>query len=174
MISSRNPWQKASLKDKGFALYVDNHDFLYDIMPISEEAHTILQRIFTINPLRRITLPKLRRAIENVDTFFRPTEAQAVEIPMKTRTLSNKATEFDTLAEELGLQYEARANTTPCGESPTTTPELSPACSRSTSQDSDTESSGALTPPGLDAPKSAVPKDLESIVQDRLNALSLM
>ncbi|KAI0701250.1 kinase-like domain-containing protein [Cerioporus squamosus] len=173
MISSRNPWQKATLKDKGFALYVDNHDFLYDIMPISEEAHTILQRIFTINPLRRITLSKLRRAVANVPTFFRPVKAQAAEIPTKTRTLSNKATEFDTLAQELDLPCVTRANTTSCTESTTTTPELSPSCSRSTSQDSDTEDSGAITPPeGLDIPKSAVPKDLES-VQDRLNALSV-
>ncbi|TFK91164.1 kinase-like protein [Polyporus arcularius HHB13444] len=175
MISSRNPWQKAVLKDKGFALYVEDHDFLYDTMPISEAAHTILQRIFTINPLRRITLSKLRRAIENVDTFFRPTEDIEEAIPTKTRTLSNKATEFDTLAEELGLHYQARASTTSYVESTTTTPELSPSCSRSTSQDSDMESSGAITPPeGLDAPKSVVvPKDLE-MAQERLNALILL
>ncbi|RPD82717.1 kinase-like protein, partial [Lentinus tigrinus ALCF2SS1-7] len=70
MISSRNPWQKAIWKDKDYTRYVNDQNYLYEMMPISKEAHAVLQRIFTINPLRRISLPKLRKAIVNLTTFF--------------------------------------------------------------------------------------------------------
>ena len=169
MISSRNPWQKAVRKDKGFSRYVDDHTTLFELLPISEEAYTILRRIFTIDPLRRITLPKLRKAIQNVQTFFRPAdvkvdvqvETQAVVgMPTKMQTLVNEAFEFETLGQELGLLYQHRPHTTIGVEYLIALPELSPSSTRSSSQDSDTESSGAITPP---EGQSAVPKDLKSV-----------
>ncbi|KAI0801377.1 kinase-like domain-containing protein [Fomes fomentarius] len=74
MVSCVNPWEKASLKDRCFARYVKDPKYLYNAMPISEGMYTILLSTFARNPLRRITLPKLRQMIVSLDTFFRSTD----------------------------------------------------------------------------------------------------
>ncbi len=71
MVSGRNPWEKASLKDRRFARHADDPYYLYNTMPISEELHTILLSTFARDPRNRITLPELREMILSLDTFFR-------------------------------------------------------------------------------------------------------
>ncbi|KAI0689209.1 kinase-like domain-containing protein [Cerioporus squamosus] len=76
MLSGRNPWEKASMSDPDFAQFVDDPDYLYDALPVSEDACDILHDTFTLNPHRRITLRELREAVLNTETFFRPSEAE--------------------------------------------------------------------------------------------------
>ncbi len=71
MVSCASPWEKASLKDRCFARYVRNPKYLYNAMPISEGLYTILRRTLALDPLRRLTLPKLGQMVLSLDTFFR-------------------------------------------------------------------------------------------------------
>lgn len=71
MISGRNPWRYATTDDQCFQAYLNDNDFLGNVLPISAEANAIIKRIFTIDPLRRITLEQLEEEIIQVHTFFR-------------------------------------------------------------------------------------------------------
>ncbi|PCH45060.1 kinase-like protein, partial [Wolfiporia cocos MD-104 SS10] len=69
MISGHNPWRRATYTDECYRAYLQDQDFLYRTLPISSGANDILQRIFTSDPSRRITIPFLRLKIMQVDTF---------------------------------------------------------------------------------------------------------
>ncbi len=71
MISGRNPWERATLDDPCFIQFIENPDFLFDVLPISEGANEIIRRAFVLNPRERLTLPALRQAVLDLDTFFR-------------------------------------------------------------------------------------------------------
>ncbi|TFK91177.1 kinase-like protein [Polyporus arcularius HHB13444] len=71
MIAGRNPWEKASMKDELFAQFINDPDYLYENFPLSRGACDILLETFTLNPVHRISLRKLREAVLNLETFFR-------------------------------------------------------------------------------------------------------
>ena len=74
MITGRNPWDKASMKDEDFAQFINNPDYFYDTFPLSKGACDILIDTFTLNPMQRISLRSLREAVMNLKTFFRSQE----------------------------------------------------------------------------------------------------
>ena len=87
MITGRNPWKYATAGDDCFATYLCDDDFLLQVLSISEGVNTILKRIFTINPLRRITLPELRRDILKLTTFFMDKVPPATLEPRASQTV---------------------------------------------------------------------------------------
>ncbi|KAI0635231.1 kinase-like domain-containing protein [Trametes polyzona] len=75
MITQSYPWTRATTNDDQFSQYLHNPRFFLDNFDISEGANTILRSIFVLNPMGRITLPQLRAAILELDSFFRPRDS---------------------------------------------------------------------------------------------------
>jgi serine/threonine protein kinase len=83
MTTHLPPWTQASPKDKAFSHFLKNPRVLGRMFQgarefrISESATTILQRIFRLDPLSRISLSELREEILKVDSFTRKTHESA-------------------------------------------------------------------------------------------------
>ena len=63
LTCGRNPWKRAAMEDSTFRAYMRDRNFLQTILPISEGLNVILQRIFEVDPKRRIGLRELRQLI---------------------------------------------------------------------------------------------------------------
>lgn len=77
IITSSNPWCLAVSKNEHFAGFLKDKQYLRMLLPVSEEVFHLLLRIFELNPLRRISLPNLRKEIMAIKTFH----AQESPIP---------------------------------------------------------------------------------------------
>ena len=73
LTCGRNPWKRASMEDSTFRAYVRDRNFLKTILPISDSLNCILQRIFEVDPRRRISLEELRDAIQHCPAFSQST-----------------------------------------------------------------------------------------------------
>jgi serine/threonine protein kinase len=84
LTCGRNPWKRASTEDPMFRVYLKNPLSLQSILPLSGEANLILARIFQCDPLKRVTLPELRRLIldcPSFTTYFSSTPRPPLQIP---------------------------------------------------------------------------------------------
>jgi serine/threonine protein kinase len=101
MISGRNPWRYATVDDSCFQAYLQDNNFLFKVLPISTEANAIIKRIFSIDPLCRITLSQLKEEIAQVDTFFRAHQTPPAQIAQQHNSIecveSGWQTESDPL-----------------------------------------------------------------------------
>lgn len=71
LATGRNPWKSATAVDPTFQAYLqDPLNFLPSVLPISPELNDILVRVLDVDWRRRMTLRQLRRAIENLDSFY--------------------------------------------------------------------------------------------------------
>ncbi|KAI0937596.1 hypothetical protein AcV7_003589 [Taiwanofungus camphoratus] len=70
IVTGRNPWEIAKTQDPCFSNFLIEENYFRRMLPISQGANDIFRKIFTINPLHRISLPELREAVLNLDTFF--------------------------------------------------------------------------------------------------------
>ncbi|KAG1473744.1 hypothetical protein G6F56_000778 [Rhizopus delemar] len=80
----RNPWQMASLEDATYSAFLRDPDLLFKMLPISSELNLILKRIFSLDPLKRITLDELYIRIQHCNYFTRESpEITQSDIPNK-------------------------------------------------------------------------------------------
>nr|ODN86018.1 RAN protein kinase [Cryptococcus depauperatus CBS 7841] len=70
LVCGRNPWRMAAPSDESFNAYLTDPSFLRQILPVSDECGAILERIFTLDPGQRITLPALRKIVLSASSFF--------------------------------------------------------------------------------------------------------
>ncbi|KAH9923188.1 kinase-like domain-containing protein, partial [Epithele typhae] len=69
MLTGRYPWTKADRSDPAFAAYLADADYLSKWAPLSPAAVTLLRRMLNPDPLSRINLTALRRAVHALNTF---------------------------------------------------------------------------------------------------------
>lgn len=70
LTCGRNPWKRASAStDETFRAFVKNPNFLASILPLTDEMNYIIQRIFQLDPLKRISLPELRHLVMQCPRF---------------------------------------------------------------------------------------------------------
>lgn len=77
LTCGRNPWKQASHEDYTYRAFTQGQGFLKTILPVTDELNEILSRIFTANPDQRITLPELRKMIEDCSQFTEQSPASA-------------------------------------------------------------------------------------------------
>jgi hypothetical protein len=70
MIANVRPWTVASPEDHHYADYMGDRTMLYDVLPISDGAYTLLTKIFSSRPECRPSLAAIREEVLAMDTFF--------------------------------------------------------------------------------------------------------
>ena len=70
MIANVRPWKFASPEDRDYSDYLWDRTVLYEMLPISDAAYTLLTKIFSPRPERRPSLAAMREEVLAVDTFF--------------------------------------------------------------------------------------------------------
>ncbi|KAG1721689.1 serine/threonine protein kinase, negative regulator of sexual conjugation and meiosis [Suillus paluster] len=84
MVTGRSPWGTAEPSDPDFWRYLDNADFLLEVLPISRSFNKILKRIFDINPYSRMSALELRDEIIQLESFY-PSYAERCATTDNTR-----------------------------------------------------------------------------------------
>jgi len=70
MIANVRPWSVASPEDKNYNDFLGDRTMLYDTLPISDAAYTLLTKIFSPRPDSRPSLAEIRETVLAIDTFF--------------------------------------------------------------------------------------------------------
>ena len=70
MIANVRPWKLASPEDRDYSDYMVDRTMLYEMLPISDAAYTLLTKIFSPRPERRPSLAAMREEVLAMDTFF--------------------------------------------------------------------------------------------------------
>ncbi|KAF2487640.1 kinase-like domain-containing protein [Neohortaea acidophila] len=99
LTCGRNPWKRASLDDSTFRAFMRDRNFLQSILPVSDELNCILQRIFEVDPKRRISLDALREAISYCPQFSQDPIESLPSSPVfspEEQTFDSSMLTFDT------------------------------------------------------------------------------
>ncbi|KAG2078746.1 kinase-like protein [Suillus decipiens] len=91
MVSGRCPWGPATPSNQDFRRYINNPDFLLEVLPISRSFNEILKQIFHLRESARIGLSKLREEIIKLDTFY-ASKADLCDAPENVRRSAHRYT----------------------------------------------------------------------------------
>lgn len=80
MVTGRNPWRYAVPQDDCYVAFTKDRDFLKRVLPISSGVNSILKKVFTVQPSRRITLSALKEEVLRLESFFGDEEKQSTEL----------------------------------------------------------------------------------------------
>merc|ERR1712113_1285444 len=103
LTCGRNPWKRASAEDATFKAFLKDCTFLQSILPISYELNYILQRIFTMDPARRISMAELRPTPP-----YSPVEENLDDVSMHVGSAVPDVPQMDPLP---GQQFPAQYQT---------------------------------------------------------------
>jgi len=88
LTCGRNPWKRASMDDNTFRAYMRDRNFLKSILPLSDELHHILGRVFDCNPAQRMSLAELRQAIIYCPALTQSARVAPASLPVSTGPLT--------------------------------------------------------------------------------------
>ena len=71
MVTKGYPWEAALPGDKEYRAFVNDEDHLFHTSPISKSLSELLKRILHPAPAKRLSMPAIRKAILNMDTFYK-------------------------------------------------------------------------------------------------------
>ncbi|KAK3109814.1 Serine/threonine protein kinase [Teratosphaeriaceae sp. CCFEE 6253] len=98
LTCGRNPWKRASMEDSTFRAFMRDRNFLRTILPVSDELNFILQRIFEVDPRRRITLAELSDLIDCCPSLtLRPAGQDLPLTPPQTPPTQAVVSPFDAV-----------------------------------------------------------------------------
>lgn len=153
IITGRNPWHYASpIQDLGFRQYLaDGASYLSEALALSQSAAALLSRILDPNPATRITLPELRKATFEVDTFFEATRSCCPKAPLDPYAHLYNTDPFHAMQSELSYApvvdlLDPHANMPVDPNAFAIPPPLDPPSQR-LSSGSGADSNGPITPP---------------------------
>lgn len=72
MVTCSHPWNEARPTDKEYITFISKRDHFLRTYPISESLSALLHQIWHPIPMRRMSIPAIRQAILEMDTFYRP------------------------------------------------------------------------------------------------------
>ena len=70
MVANVRPWTMASPEDRDYNDYLMDRAILLDVLPVSDDAYSLLTKIFSPRPDRRPTLDQIRAEVLAMDSFF--------------------------------------------------------------------------------------------------------
>ncbi|KAK0453531.1 serine/threonine protein kinase, negative regulator of sexual conjugation and meiosis [Armillaria borealis] len=70
ILCARSPWERAASSHKHFNDFLQDPNYLRTVLPISYEVQSVVKSILTIDPMSRISLPKLRGRVGTIDTWY--------------------------------------------------------------------------------------------------------
>ncbi|KAF8127239.1 kinase-like domain-containing protein [Boletus edulis] len=84
MVTCACPWEEAHPKDRDFTAFISNPDQFLQTYRISEPLSVLLHRIWNPTPAKRMSIPAIRQAIQDMDTFYQPRRSShAASRPLK-------------------------------------------------------------------------------------------
>jgi serine/threonine protein kinase len=70
MIANVRPWMWASPEDRVYNDYLLDRSILLDVLPVSDDAYSLLKKILSPRPECRPSLDEIRNEVLEMDTFF--------------------------------------------------------------------------------------------------------
>ncbi|KAK9479704.1 kinase-like domain-containing protein [Lipomyces japonicus] len=74
LTCGQNPWKMASASDASFQAFLRSPKYLQRILPVSDELNLLLNRMFDIDPARRITIPEIVASMSSIGRLTVSTE----------------------------------------------------------------------------------------------------
>lgn len=102
LTCGRNPWKHTMMDDSTFRAFVRDRNFLRSILPITDELNYILQRVFELDPQRRISVSELLRLVSACPQF---TLGSSMATPPLTPTYTPPVEAIDKLCLDPIMAY---------------------------------------------------------------------
>ncbi|KAG9309863.1 kinase-like domain-containing protein [Chiua virens] len=91
MVTFRYPWEEACPTDTEYSAFLSTKDHFFHTTPISKPLSDLLHEMWHPNPIGRLSIPEIKRAILEIGSFYKP------HCPELTAPLSPKITMLDVI-----------------------------------------------------------------------------
>ncbi|KAN0097955.1 Pkinase domain containing protein [Tylopilus felleus] len=87
MVTLRFPWEQAAATDNEYMAFLAKKNHILRTYPISESLSGLLCRIWDPTPMKRMSIPAIRRAILEMDTFYKARRSSHAASPLSKEVL---------------------------------------------------------------------------------------